>query len=216
MAIVGAQRGYLRTGGFYGRFKGRRVRQTFGGGELKFFDTTLAATVATTGGVVNPNLVIIPTGDGQSNRDGRLITIKSIGIKGFVQIPSQAAVGATSDVCRIMVIQDTQANGAAFNVGNVLAQTTWLGMMNLENGSRFKVLQDKSYTLQCTGGLAAATFEATKQWGFYMRCSIPIIYDASAATGAITSQRTNSIAVLIISEGGFASVQYQARVRFTE
>jgi len=216
-AVVGANRGYLRTGGFYGRFRGRRA----GGpasSELKFFDTTLANTNVVTTGTVNPNLVIIPQDDTESGRIGRKVTIKSIWVKGTVFMASAAAATNTSDATRLMLVQDKQANGAAFTVAQVLAQISINGFRNLENENRFRVLWDTTIRINQNGGLAAATFEQARQFSKYIKCNIPIEYDSTASTGAIGTQRSNSLAILMLNhEADNASVvQYRARVRYSD
>jgi len=70
--------------------------------------------------------------------------------------------------------------------------------------------------MNTTGGVAAATLEAGKTYNQYIKCNFPIEYDASAATGAITTQRSNSVAVLMISQGGFCTFQYNTRIRYSD
>lgn len=211
--VTAAQRGYVRTAGYYARFRGRR---TGADGELKFFDTSRGAAAVAAAGVVDPNLVIIPQNDTESGRIGRKVTIRSIYIRGYSVLSSQAAVGDASDVLRVMVVQDKQANGAVFAVTDVLASASWLGHKNLENSSRFRTLMDKEITINQNGGLAAATFENARSFNSYLKCFIPIEYDASSATGAITTQRSNSIAVLAISQNGKVSLGYNCRVRYSD
>lgn len=184
--------------------------------ELKFVDTLLGVTTATTGGVVNPNIVVVPQDGSENGRIGRFVRIQSILLRGSVALPSQATVADATDNIRIMLILDQQANGAPFTVANLLQQTDWLGMKNLDNGDRFKVLSDRTISINQDGGVATATFAQSRAFNLYLECNLRIDYDSSAATGAIGTQRSNSIAVVCISEKGHATLTYRARIRYTD
>jgi len=212
-AVVGANRGYLRTGGYYGRFRGRRASS---GGELKFVDTALASTIATIAGVVNPNLVVVPQNDTESGRIGRRITVKSIWFKGNLEIATSASVTSADDMVRLIVVQDQQANGAAFTVAQVLEGSTYNSFKNLENERRFRILSDQTFAVNAMSSFAAATCERNIKWHKYIKCNIPIDYDATAATGAIATQRSNSIAVLMISQQQVTNVTYNCRIRYSD
>jgi len=209
---VAVVRGFTRTGGYYGRFRANRLLR----GELKFLDTALAATDPTVNGVVFPNLVVVPQGDNQSERIGRKITLKSIWIRGNIVLTPQGAAAAATDVTRIIVVQDKQANGAAFGVTDVLTSANYLSFKDLENESRFVILKDVQIATRSTGGVAAATLEGNNTFNWYMKCNIPIEYDSSLTTGVIATQRSNSIAVLGINQGGLTTIQYNARIRYSD
>lgn len=210
-------RGFTRTGGFYKRFTPRGQRF----GELKFLDTALGQTAVTQAGAVYTNLNVVAQGDGQSQRIGRKIVIKSIYFKGIVQKDGAAATANTSDTVRIIVIQDKQANGQVFAATDYLDSANYLSHKNLANENRFKCLSDQTFSLSCPSGSytgAAASFgEGRRTWEKYMRCNIPIEYDTTATTGAIATQRSNSIAVLAISESAtISTIQYNCRIRYSD
>lgn len=213
-SVLGAARGYLRTGGFYGRFRGRRM---YPGSELKFLDTALASTAVPAVGVVNTNLVVIPQGDTESNRNGRKVQVKSIWVKGTITLPPDQATSAASDRVRIMLVQDKQANGAVFTTTNVLVSGSYLAFRQLENQGRFNILYDQTFSLNAMAGVGTATTEYARGFNIYKKCNIPIEYDTSATTGAITTQRSNSLAILMISQANNVSlVDYNARVRYSD
>lgn len=212
-------RGFTRVGGNYGRFGASRGRRASLGGELKYFDTSLAATNVPQVGVVNPNLVIVPQGDAENNRIGRKINIRSIWLKGTIFLNVSATAAAATDTVRMILVQDKQANGAVFTVADVLQNTDYIGFRNLANTSRFNILWDKTYNMS-----AMAVFTATpaglpteKALNMYVKCNIPIEYDAALTTGVITTQRSNSLAVLMISENNNVSqVEYRCRIRYSD
>lgn len=215
-AITSSQRGYLRMGGYYGRFRGRRTGRN---AELKFLDTSRAAAAVAAAGVVDTNLVVIPQGVGESERNGRKCVIKSIYIRGQWVLPSTVTVADTSEVVRIMCIQDKQANGAVFTVANVLAAAALNQHKNLENSNRFITLWDQNFALNAGGGgvgAAANSAEVCRYFKRYIKCNIPIEYDSTAATGAIATQRSNSIAIVALTQGGLATLSYVARVRYSD
>jgi len=216
MAVVGAGRGFLRTGGYYGRFRGRRANA---GGELKFFDTVLAATNVPAVGVVNPNLNIVATGDGEQNRIGRKIQIKSVWLKGSATLLTSATAAAATDTVRMILVQDKQANGAAFAVTDVLQNADYLGFRNVANTSRFNILWDKTIDINASAVFTAvpAGLPMVRNFNNYLKCNIPIEFDASLNTGVITTQRSNSIALLMISKNNnISQVQYRARIRYAD
>lgn len=216
--ITGPARGFVQTSGFYGRYRGRKTSRCCGDGELKFLDTAQSVTTPGNNGTVYTNLVVIPQGDTESMRNGRKVQLKSISIRGSLYIEPQTSTANTSDVVRIMLVQDKQANGLVFTAPMVLAGTpTYNNFRNLANTSRFNVLYDKSFVINSVGGVAADTFETRKVWNINRKLNLPMEYDATATTGAITTQRSNSLAILAISENGALSkIDYTARVRYSD
>jgi len=186
-------------------------------GECKFLDTSLGATLVTTAGVVNTNLVVIPQDTTTSGRNGRKVTLKSIELRGSIVITPAAAGVLGSDIVRMLVVQDKQANGAAFAVTDVLASADWKAYPNLFNEGRFKILSDTLTTMNVEAGVVAATVEAAHGFEIKVKCNIPVEYDSTATTGAIATQRSNSIAVLMIAHtNNLSTVEYTARVKYTD
>jgi len=138
-------RGYARTGGSYtGRFK-------YGGksAELKYFDNAISFNFDSTGEVpATGQLCTIPQGVAQTERVGRKITIKKIVAKLTITLATPTdAIG--SDILRLALVQDTQANGAAAT-GTQAGATTAYG-----NGGA--VYQSGFSKRAIITGLAAAT-----------------------------------------------------------
>lgn len=203
--VMAKQRGYVRTGGYYGRFnRGRRTG--FSGAELKFLDTSRTGTVATAG-VVDPNICTIIQDTTETGRIGRKVVIKSISVKGTLTL--LGASGPT-DKIRMIMVQDQQANGATFAVTDLLETAGINAHYNLENQMRFKVLSDQTFAFH----IQAAATNVIRHLSRYYRCNIPMEY--SAATGAITEQRSNSVAILWITASGVASAITTTRIRYSD
>lgn len=208
--------GLVRTGGFYGRFGPT--------GELKFFDTYSGAAVAVgaAGTITNNCLNIIPQSDGQSGRVGRSVTVKAVYMKGFVNLASQATAVAATDTMRVIIYLDKQANGAAATAGNILAvlpggAVDFLSFRNLENSARFQILAEKKFDITAMAGPAGVSTGAREiSFNLAKKCNIPITWDSTAATGALTTVRSNNIGVLCINQVTSATIEYNCRLRYSD
>lgn len=200
--------GYVRSSMAYAR-----SRQ----GELKFFDTALSFGVDATGEVpATGQLVLIPQGTGESARVGRLAQIKSIQLRmNLLYQPGAAAAASTNSF--IYVVLDTQCNGAAAAVTDVLTGTNLsTALLNLDNSQRFRILKKIRVTFQPGAGVSTAYNSMYKQVEFYKKLNIPIDY--SSTTGAITEIRSNNIFLLAGSDGSddTVTVAGNCRVRYTD
>lgn len=199
-----------------GRLAGR-------GNELKFFDTVLTwnfdatAEVPTTGGQLN----LIPQGVTESNRVGRKCVLKSIRIEGTV-----SSTTGVPDVMCIMVVLDKQANGAAAAAADVVTSASLASaglvaaLPNLDNSDRFVILKKMLIPVGPQYGVVGAVGSAeVKAVDWYHKCNIPIEFDSTAATGAITTIRSNNVFLLAGSSGvtdDAYSFTGNARVRFSD
>lgn len=180
--------------------------------ERKFKDIVTFSGTSSTGARIQ-QLCEIVQGTGEKERIGRKCTLKAIHWQGSVNLPSSAA--NTTDIVRIMVVQDTQANGAVFNPGDLLDGGDVFSFRNLENSQRFRVLSDKRYTLNSTG---AANGNANENGAIQryikgnLKVNIPLEY--SGTTGVITELRSNNVTVFAISEQGVATIDLHSRIRF--
>lgn len=180
----------------YARRAARRFRAA--SEELKFFDTAVSFSADLTAEIpATGQLSLIPQGDTQSARDGRKAVIKSIYFHGTARIVPAAAATVT-DVLHMYMIQDTQCNGAAATVADantgiftdaILANAN----SNLSNSSRFKILKHFVLRFNPSAGVTGAYNQYSVPYSFYKKCEIPIEYDGSATTGALTTIRSNNI-----------------------
>ncbi len=130
----------------------------FLGIELKFYDTFLASGVLAentdaSAGEHNPSATIslntVTQGDGESQRDGRNSIVKSLHIKGIINIPVQVNATALdlAPTIFVAIVHDKQTNGALLNSEDVYINpggTNILGtslQRNLQFIKRFRVLK---------------------------------------------------------------------------
>lgn len=203
--------GYTRTEGFYGRYAGPNS-------ELKFFDTTNSFLFDATGEVpATGQLNLIPQGVTESQRVGRKCVIKSIHMRGIaVNVPAAAANSATT--CYMYVVLDTQCNGAAAAVTDVLSSNNLsIAFNNLANSQRFRILKKFAWKFQATAGATTAYNNSIIMYKWNKKCNIPLEF--SSTTGAITEIRSNNIFLLAGTDGqtdDIVTLAGNTRVRFSD
>ncbi len=187
--------------------------------ELKFFDLDVDDTaIAATGTIASSSLNLIAQGTDENERIGRKVTIKSVFIRFEVRLPTQTQGANASDVARIIVYQDKQANGAAATVLGILESANYQSFNNLTNRKRFRTLMDRTYDLVAAAGGGDGT---TEDYGqviisdtLFKKVNIPIEFNATV--GAITELNSNNIGILTISRTGLAAYASKVRIRFTD
>ncbi len=190
-------------------------------GEKKFFDTDVADATITAAMTIN-NLTIIPEGNGESDRVGRKITVTDIYWKYIIRLVGATAVINTSDIVKLMLVQDTQTNGAQFVAANLLDTDTWESFRNLSNGKRFNVLFSENVPVAAHSGSGRGTtdtlaFGEDRKYSVGSRkCNIPIEYDNSATSGVITSVRSNNLYWVTQSLDGITVGVGTVRLRYTD
>jgi len=187
--------------------------------ERKFVDTFFEDTIAGTGVVSSPSLVIVAGGTGASERVGRRILVTDIFIRGVHLLPSTSTAADTSDTYRTIVFLDRQANGAVAVTTDILNTASHLSFNNLFNVGRFKILSDKRTAFSANGGAVTVTpeFFSSNEKHFFIALkdlNIPIEY--SGTDGAIDKITSNNIGILMISESGLVESEYIARMRYTD
>jgi len=227
-------RGKYRTGGNYGKYdRGSRS-------ELKFIDNILTANVISATGegrgdtndfvtpavaiAANNTLVQIAQGDQAYQRNGKTVRVKAIHGRLTVQLPSTTNAASTADIYRVMLVLDTQCNGAVFNPADLISYpgqaVSVNSFNNLENNHRFRVLMDVERPINSSAGGAPT---GTPAFGvsnhlirFSKKCDIPIEYSTSATTGAIATIKSNNLVLFTISANGLVSLGGIIRLRFTD
>jgi len=195
------------------KFTPYRGRKTEGEAEWKFLDTDETTGIIPVTGIVCPDIVTISQGPGPNQRVGRKVMLKSIDIRGQLQLQVALVPTDASDIIRLMVVQDKQANGAAFTVTDVLTTGKWLQHTNLEQEDRFRILCDNTYNMDNPYGPRC---ENSLPYRINIKLNIPIYYDNTSTTGQIQTQQSNSIAVLLVSEGGVTRHEYACRIRYSD
>lgn len=204
-----------QSGGYYGGYN------RGGASELKFKDN-FSANTAQTGGHVVETFPVIAQGTGESQRLGRQITCEALHINGIITLPA-SATGST-DVVRIIIVHDKQANGATFSPSDLLEPGTgsadFLSYRNLENTERFRVLSDKRYTMNASSYSSNSTAPNNPQSVphtrfFNMNFDLKgMKIDYSGTDGTITEIKSNNLLMFYISENGLSVVNTRSRLRF--
>lgn len=186
--------------------------------ELKFLDTTINQASIGTGGVIFPSMNIIPQGDTQSNRLGRKVVVTKINAR-FAVLNVTAVAGVSGSSIRVILYVDKQCNGAAATVAQILATADWRSLLNLDNSMRFQILKDQIYTLNITApsGTAGTAWITERQdvvWN--VKCRVPIMFDNSTITGAITSITSSNIGVLAVCSDAEGDISGFVRIRYDD
>ncbi len=192
-------------------------------GEIKFHDLDVDDAVIATGGTIaEDSLITIPEGLGESERIGRKLTVVSLHMNWDILLPFTASQTQTSDAVRIIVYLDKQTNGAQPAILDLLEVADWQSFRNISNSGRFQFLMDRMVSVNASAGSGRGTTdtlafgEQEKHFRWNKKVNIPIIYDDSVSTGAITSVCCNNIGILTISKGGFAAFGSRIRVRYSD
>ncbi len=190
-------------------------------GELKFHDLDIDdAVIATGGNIAQDSCNIIAQGTTESTRIGRKCTIRSIHWRYDIFVPPTATLGNADDTIRVILYLDKQTNGAVATVTGILESNDYQSFNNLANKSRFRTLMDRTYNVFSHGAAGGDTTVSSMQMEvseqLNLTVNIPIEYDNSATTGALTTQRTNNIGVLLLSRSGKGGFLSKMRLRFAD
>lgn len=196
-------RGFVRTGGIYGRFQPR-------GPELKYFDTPLELDMdpsernrfVTSSNGTTGYLLYIPQGTAANQRIGRKITVKSIYIrlhitslpfKGLSAVAPETDLSLVDNRFVVYLMLDKQANGALPPSSDIFNPVTIRGALRkLENSERFQVLatmqsdsKKRTPTIVPNGPAFDVHSPAEVQYHeLYKRVNIPIEYNGPSGDPA--------------------------------
>ncbi len=116
------------------------------GAEKKFHDASASDDATTTTTIVNLNNMA--AGDTALLRDGNKIICKSVQIR----MSLRAESSTVSNIVRVLVIYDKNANGVAPTAAQVFQGTPSVtAMKNISNASRFVTLMDKIIPIHSRG-----------------------------------------------------------------
>jgi len=204
-------RGYTRTSGAYKRFDAKGYLPPGITRELKFFQSSDNTTAIDGNGVIVPatagankdTMCAIPQGPGATQREGRKIVISEVNIKAFAFPVGNVAKGPVMN--RFIVILDTQCNGLAASINEILNSAGVIGNVwsakNHYNGERFKFLYEEFWVTQCFSG-TLITDQTAHQIVKSIKCNIPILYNESASTGVLSTIKTNNLICLYTHSAG--------------
>jgi len=210
----GAQKGHVQTSGYYGRYSGSQP-------ELKFHDVDLDDALIAQAGTITGSINIIAQDVTEKTRVGRKCTIVAINWRYDIIMNDTATADTSAESVRIIMYLDKQTNGAPATALEILETDDYQSFNNLANKSRFMILMDRQYDMVTPAGAGQSGShvftENITTGAFYKKCNIPIEYDNSASTGAITTIRSNNIGVLILSkDGNLCTFASKIRLRFSD
>lgn len=206
--------GYTRQVGLYNRFNGQdgMVR------EVKFLDTAMATTVASTA-VVTDQLNIIEQGTTSSERVGQKTKIHSVQIRGEIRLLPGASA-SIAGVFYMLLVQDRQANGAAAAVTDVMTSSLLTsGMINMSNSSRFKIHRRWVVPLNVTASRVGGT--VLNHWITTMEYfqKVGVAVEFSGTTGVIGEIKSNNLFVIMgcnTEADGLIQFEGACRIRFSD
>ncbi len=185
---------------------------------MKFHDIDLDDAVIAAGVNVTDSINKIAQGITEVTRIGRKCTIRFINWRFDIAMGAKTSAGDTSDVIRVLMYLDKQANGATAASTDILESADHQSFNNLSNKNRFRTLMDRTYDIMSSAGGGDGT---TEDYGasvihdtFFKKVNIPIEFNSTA--GAITEITSNNIGVLLIAKSGNAGFQSKIRLRFTD
>lgn len=218
------------------RYAPRRRRNArtggFNGIELKFIDyevTNTALSDAWAGGEANPGgigcLSATAIGDTESSRDGRVYTLKSIDIQGYLVVPQALAQAGMADdeSVKLALVLDNQTNATALSAEHVfLAATNPVNSMrNLQYIKRFQVLSEKNLHILAARtnvgvGNAATYSNAEARLPFRIKKSFPkgIQVNCGGSTAVVASITDKCLSLIACSTSTNVKISYVSRVRF--
>ena len=211
--IAPSQKGFLRTGGFYGRYSGTKP-------ELKFHDIAIDVTPIAVPGAVVASANVIAQGVGESERIGRKMTIVTVLLRWRVTLLASVASNLTDGVFRMIIFVDKQCNGATAAVTDILAAANYQSFNNLANKGRFRTLHDRTHVVNAmavaaTDNTTFVSMEVAKDGEVFLTgLNIPVEY--SASTPSIADIRSNNVGLLLIAGAGVLNFDSQMRVRFSD
>lgn len=219
--------------------------------ELKYLDchatnSTVAqpAGGSLAGGELQPasgatNCLSAPAqGDGQTQRDGKHIIVRSVQFHAKVRWPAQddvaGAISATNEPVFLALVWDNQTNASAINSEDVYMlpddavspQLCALPLRNPNFGDRYKVIKswviyprmghsmtpDNTTTAPFTHCIDATYNSVT----YYTRCHVPINFNSgtTADVANVVDKSLHVMAFSAASGSAAADVTYVSRIRF--
>lgn len=204
--------------------------------ELKFYDTSLVAAALTsssdgTAGEQDPSATIllntVVQGDGESNRDGRQIIMKSLDITGIIHVPAATNQTVTVNAANVMiaVVWDKQTNGVTIASENVYKNIGANAILctspyrNLQFVTRFRILKTLHFQLAQT----EMAFDGTNIEfdGFHRQFTlhvdlpdIPVNYSAGTETVANITDNSLHLIAWANNVGQVPTISYNSRLRF--
>lgn len=177
---------------------------------MKYFDITENVAIDTAGAVECLN--DMQNGTSAITRLGNQIKIWSFEIKATSKVTDTTGVAQTHRYCLVL---DKQPNGVLADHDDVWVDGLVMGLRNLDNRKRFKILMDKIVNLSAWGQSGALI-----TWSKYIPFKKPILVEYNSTNGGdIGDIITN--ALLFFSLGNYSAtfsgnLTARIRIRYTD
>lgn len=150
--------------------------------ERKFFDTSIAfINIVDTVGAIQ-NIVLIPQGDGVSDRTGNKIRVKSVYVQ--VRVSTQSVSGLAEAFLRFALVQDTQQVADSTPTVSQIVNSTATPqntLLSIPNQGRFRILKMfplLDLTMVASANATQSAVQAYRRFGM----DIPITYNGAAGS----------------------------------
>lgn len=170
--------------------------------EIRYLDGSFAGTYPNTGVItlINPTIM----GDTVQNREGNMAVFKKIKLKGNM------VSADPTNIVRLMLVVDFQANGAAPLLGDILDSigAPVFAYRNKANIKRFSILYDRYYSV--------VQDNPQKLWAINVSTNIKTNYSLGN-TGTISDISRGAIYFVIVTDSSLAShpaLNVQYRLKF--
>lgn len=198
----------------------QKVNRLLSAQEKKWYDQDISHSFTNAAPSVISPLNSIAEGVDESERIGRKITLRSVGLT-FRSSFQNPPAGEYVDAMRAMIVLDMQGNGVAPTITDILEQDRVDSFMNLNNQKRFKILYDNYCmrgkgdnfdTLSLVSGNGLQFYDKT-----FRRCDEEVVFPGSSTTPPNTGGLyLVTLASGNLTTGGTLVFTAKTRVRFTD
>lgn len=162
--------------------------------ELKYIDLVIGPTTITSTASFSL-MSAITQGVLVSNRIGNEIKLRKIELRYHIY---GSSAGDFTNLVRVMIVMDRQANAAIFGINDLLAfGGDTLSPYNEDNTKRFKMIQDRTHALENVAGVAQIYRHKV------IRLKGKVFFTGAGNT--IANIKTNSIYVVLLSDSVVAT-----------
>lgn len=168
--------------------------------EKKYFDTSESTAVSTTATLTH--LTAVAQGDGATSRDGNTFRCKSL------QMRDVFSINGAATVSNIRYIVFIWKDDTAPTVADILDDSDYTSLLNIETSSKYRILRDYSYSIDQSGDKGSIMRNG------YIPLNLVVKFDNT--TGA--DYMNNSIWALAVSSEATNTVARSSkyRIRFVD
>ncbi len=189
-----------------------KIRRMQNADEFKNTLLTVNDAQVSATGTVQAQIFVVAVGDDFNERDGRKITLTKVQATFELILEGGTNFTQTSDIFRMMLVIDKQANGALPAVSDILQSAVIESYVNLNNKKRFTVLIDRLTTLNsmCGSGVTGTEYGRVKKiYRITRKLNLPILY--SGDDGLIDKIKSNNVLLLFISSNALVGCNFHVR-----